>query len=97
MIIDTGRVYVAPVGDKNLKNWVPLGEIHAFKVIESPDDSEQDKRWQQTLSTTRQLTGFSTSVTFRLKGTPMLEYRSMLRLFGFQPPSLIHNGKKRRK
>lgn len=97
MIIDTGKAYVAPVGDKSLKNWVPLGEIHAFKVIESPDDSEQDKRWRQMLSTARQLTSFSITRTFTLKQTPMLEHRFMLRLFGFEPSSLIHNGKKRRK
>lgn len=90
-----------PEGKKNI---FKADKIYARAIGSAEDD------WQELGSAVLELTdpeplrigfrGLDTVRTFTVTNTfkmTKLEYRAFMRLFGMKNPSLIHNGKKRRK
>lgn len=92
-VLKGAQVFVARY-DPEPSDWKPLGTLVSLSMVETP---EEDDRWEEMKQVARQLTNKTVTTTFHLSKKPTLGYREMLRLFGFQPSSLIHNGKKRRK
>lgn len=90
-----GQVYIA-AADSDTEEWKPLGVLVALEVTNKDLDEESEIRWQEMIRNAKLINSFSVSTTFKIRG--QLASREYLRRwFGFESPSLIHNGKKRRK
>lgn len=88
-VFKTDKIYVRPVGAPEDAPWEVLDTTNA--------DWEPTYPLAVTLEELRTITFPGTeTLTYTFKMTK-LEYRAFMRLFGIKVPSLIHNGKKRRK
>lgn len=79
------KAYMRPYGSD--KPWTEVGTVVGF----DPGDLLQTP--EKSLS----LSGQSVTATWTLPKISTLDMRAFLRLFDIPSPSLIHNGKKRRK
>lgn len=90
-VLKAGRMYTRPV-DAAEDEWKELGTVTELKLV----DSVEGRKYMQDV--TEALRAFQgrqvVTYTFKLS---TLNYRAFRSMCGMPNPSLIHNGKKRRR